>query len=81
MPEARVLADRLGVVTDDGTVRYAKGDSVELSDDDFERHLASGAIASAEAPKKGRDRRKPAEAPTEEPATAPEAEPDAEPDE
>ena len=68
MPEARVLADRLGVVTDDGTVRYAKGDSVELSDDDFERHLASGAIASAEAP-------------TEEPATAPEAEPDAEPDE
>ncbi|HLE98971.1 MAG TPA: hypothetical protein VI540_03665 [Gaiellaceae bacterium] len=62
MPKATVLADRLGVIEGEGTVRYSKGDTVALSDEDFERHLASGSI---EAPKKAR-KGKAGEAPAEE---------------
>ena len=45
MPKAVVLADSLGNIEDGVTVRYKKGATVELSQAEFDRHLAEGVIA------------------------------------
>lgn len=43
--KAVVLADSLGYIEDGATLRASKGDTVELSKADFERHLAHGMVA------------------------------------
>lgn len=71
MPKATVLADSLGVANDEGVAnRYPQGSTVDLSQEDFERHLAHGVVEAAEAPKKSSGRSKAAEAPSEEPEAA-----------
>lgn len=54
MPLAEVLSDRLGQIVDGERVSHEKGAVVELSDDDFRRHLEHDAVRSAKKSSRSR---------------------------